>query len=566
MEKVVALVTTRAMSRSPNRPPPPSRLLTVAPGFDELLAGHELAWHQLWRQFRLDLRGGPDPVDEGPATVETLRVLRLSVFHLLQSASPHNVDLDAGIPARGLHGDHRGHVFWDELFAFPVLTLRLPGLARHCCATDPSARRRPPRRRQAGHTGAMYPWQSGSDGREETQRMHLNPLSERWLPDTSHLQRHVGLAVAYTIWQYYQATGDLEFLADHGAETLLEIARFFANLATYDSARDRFRIRGVMGPDEYSTRYPGSAEPGIDDNAYTNVLTVWLLLRARNVLDALPVTRRDELVESLALHSAELLHWDDVGRRMYVPIAPDGVISQFEGYRDLPELDWDDYRRRYGDIQRLDRILESEGRSVTTTRCPSRPTCSCCSTCCPPTSCASCSAASATPCRRQRSPHDRVLPRAHQSRVHAERVGRRLGAGAGAPRGGAGALRTGAAQRRGRHPGQDHRRRDPPRRDGRLRRPAAALLRRPGDPGRAVVQPALAAPIRAARVRGAIPRPVAHGPRLGADGACPLESGPGRVVRVGCGERRHELHPGDAVEFIAPGALTPAASPVSGEG
>ena len=398
--------------------------------------------------------------------------------------------------------------------------------------------------------------------------MHLNPLSERWLPDTSHLQRHVGLAVAYTIWQYYQATGDLEFLADHGAEALLEIARFFANLATYDSARDRFRIRGVMGPDEYSTRYPGSAEPGIDDNAYTNVLTVWLLLRARNVLDALPVTRRDELVESLALHSAELLHWDDVGRRMYVPIAPDGVISQFEGYRDLPELDWDDYRRRYGDIQRLDRILEAEGRSVDDYQ-------------------ASKQAdvlmlfylLSADELRELLGRLGYALPaeaiprtieyylEAHQPRVHAERVGRRLGAGAGAPRGGAGAFRTGAAQRRGRHPGRDHRRRDPSRGDGRLRRPAAALLRRPGDPaGRAVVQPALAAPIRAARVRGAIPRPVAHGPRLGADGACPLESGPGRVVRVGCGERRHELHPGDAVEFIGSGALTPAASPVSGEG
>ena len=40
------------------------------------------------------------------------------------------------------------------------------------------------------------------------------------------------------------------------------------------------------------------------------------------------------------------------------------MISQFEGYRDLAELDWADYRRRYGDIQRLDRILEAEGRSV----------------------------------------------------------------------------------------------------------------------------------------------------------------------------------------------------------
>jgi alpha,alpha-trehalase len=38
----------------------------------------------------------------------------------------------------------------------------------------------------------------------------------------------------------------------------------------------------------------------------------------------------------------------------------DGVISQFEGYEDLAELDWEAYRARHGDISRLDRILESE--------------------------------------------------------------------------------------------------------------------------------------------------------------------------------------------------------------
>ena len=42
----------------------------------------------------------------------------------------------------------------------------------------------------------------------------------------------------------------------------------------------------------------------------------------------------------------------------------DGVISQFEGYGDLAELDWDGYRERYGDIRRLDRILEAEGDTV----------------------------------------------------------------------------------------------------------------------------------------------------------------------------------------------------------
>jgi trehalose 6-phosphate phosphatase len=210
----------------------------------------------------------------------------------------------------------------------------------------------------------MFPWQSGSDGREESQQAHLNPRSGHWLPDTSHLQRHVGLAVAYNIWQYHQATDDLEFLAAHGAEVLLEIARFFADLARYDPATDRYRIRGVMGPDEFSTRYPGAAEPGIDDNAYTNVMTVWLLHRARDVLDALPPDRRAELVEVLDLNPVEQLHWEDVARRMAVPIGDDGVIGQFAGWRDLPHLDWDDYRRRYGDIQRLDRILEAEGRSV----------------------------------------------------------------------------------------------------------------------------------------------------------------------------------------------------------
>ncbi|MGE0296415.1 glycoside hydrolase family 65 protein [Pseudonocardia sp.] len=366
VDKVIALVT----SRDPAVSEPSGAAvdaLGAAPGFDELLGSHELAWHQLWRRFHLDLTDGQDAHDGSPAAAETLRTLRLSIFHLLQTVSPHSVDLDAGLPARGLHGEaYRGHVFWDELFVFPVLTLRLPGLARallrYRTRRLDAARRAA---REAGHAGAMYPWQSGSDGREESQRVHLNPLSGRWLPDTSHLQRHVGLAIAYSIWEYYQASGDLEFLADHGAETLLEIARFFAGLATYDAARDRYRIRGVMGPDEYSTRYPGAAEPGIDDNAYTNVMAVWLLLRARDVLDVLPAIRRAELLERLELGPAELLRWRDVSRRMYVPIAPDGVISQFEGYHDLPELDWDDYRRRYGgDIQRLDRILEAEGRSV----------------------------------------------------------------------------------------------------------------------------------------------------------------------------------------------------------
>jgi trehalose 6-phosphate phosphatase len=360
VEKVVALVTSRDDAVSE----PAAAAVEVLAGtaaFDELLAGHELVWQQTWRRFHLDLTRHPAAL-----ATETLRTLRLCTFHVLQAVSEHDGDLDAGVPARGLHGEaYRGHVFWDELFVYPMLTLRTPAVTRalllYRVRRLDAARRAA---RAAGYTGAMYPWQSGSDGREESQRRHLNPRSGHWLPDTSHLQRHVGLAVAYSVWQYYQATGDREFLSDHGAEVLLEVARFFAGLAHHDPVTDRFHVRGVMGPDEYSTRYPRSERAGIDDNAYTNVMTVWLLRRAEDVLAALEPIRRTELVESLDLGPAERLRWRDVGRRMFVPIAADGVISQYAGAHDLPDLDWAGYRARYGDLSRLDRILEAEGRSV----------------------------------------------------------------------------------------------------------------------------------------------------------------------------------------------------------
>ena len=115
----------------------------------------------------------------------------------------------------------------------------------------------------AGYAGAMFPWQSASNGREETQTMHLNPASGRWLPDASHRQRHVNAAIAYNMWQYFQATGDIEFLRFFGAEMILEIARFWASIATYNHALDRYEIKGVMGPDEYHERLsrPGRARP-----------------------------------------------------------------------------------------------------------------------------------------------------------------------------------------------------------------------------------------------------------------------------------------------------------------
>lgn len=135
-------------------------------------------------------------------------------------------------------------------------------------------------------------------------------------------------------------------------------------MATYDTDRDRYRIRGVVGPDEYHDAYPEAAASGIDDNAYTNVTAAWALARALELFNGLPAARRRELAEQLGLDDETLNRWEDISRRVYVPFHG-GVISQFEGYGELAELDWDAYRSRYCDIRRLDRILESEGDTRT---------------------------------------------------------------------------------------------------------------------------------------------------------------------------------------------------------
>ena len=269
------------------------------------------------------------------------------MFHLLQTVSEHSADLDVGIPARGLSGEaYRGHVFWDEIFVFPYLTLRMPDLARALLLYR--WRRLPHARlaaRQAGYRGAMFPWQSGASGREETQPLHLNPRSGRWLRDNSHLQRHIGLAVAYNTWQYYQATGDLDFLASYGAELILEIAKFWSSAATYDRADDRYDLLALMGPDEYHDGYPWRDEPGVDNNAYTNVMAAWTLTRALTTVDVLPERRRRELLDLLGVTRTDLERWDHISRRLRLRWHDDGILSQFEGYERLEQFDWDRLRR-----------------------------------------------------------------------------------------------------------------------------------------------------------------------------------------------------------------------------
>ncbi|MHC1562696.1 glycoside hydrolase family 65 protein [Actinomycetospora sp. C-140] len=327
------------------------------PDFAGCLAEHVDAWDEYWDVADLEV----------PAEPRIQLLLRFHMAHVLQVCSRHTARHDAGVPARGLNGEaYRGHVFWDELYVYPFLNYRLPeitrGLLMYRYRRLAEARAAAA---EAGYRGAMFPWQSGSDGTEETQVVHLNPLSGQWDPDHSHNQRHVNAAIFYNVWQYYQATDDLEFLRDYGAELMLEIARFWASIAHKDPDSGRYEIHGVMGPDEFHERYPGAEAGGLRNNAYTNVMVAWIAATAPKVLALLPKSRRRALRSRLGITDDEIARWSEMATSMDVPIHRDDsghpVITQFEGYESLAELDWDGYRARHRNIQRMDRILKAEG-------------------------------------------------------------------------------------------------------------------------------------------------------------------------------------------------------------
>jgi len=318
-------------------------------------APHQAKWKALWKVFDIQVEGD-DFVQQA---------LRLHAFHLLQSASTYNEDIDAGLPARGLHGEaYRGHIFWDEMYSFAFYNLHAPEITRALlmyryrrlgAAKDNAI--------QHGYQGAMYPWQSASTGEETTQQVHLNPMSGTWGPDYSSLQRHVSIAVAYNIWTYYYSSGDRDFLERYGMEMLLEISKFWSSATHYNKKRRCYEIHGVMGPDEFHEKYPGANKGGLKNNAYTNVMVAWFLDKTLELLKTLGDEERQAILFKTQIDEQELSRWSDMTKQMFVPMDDDGLLHQFEGYMDLQELDWEGYRKKYDNIHRMDRILKAEGLS-----------------------------------------------------------------------------------------------------------------------------------------------------------------------------------------------------------
>ena len=286
----------------------------VREGYDAIELVHRRHVQDFWRRSDVELDGAP----------ELQRAIRFNLFQLLQATARAE---GLGVPAKGVSGrGYEGHYFWDtEIYVVPFLTHTNPKWARQVlqfrCRMLGAARERA---REVGHLGALYPWRTIT-GRE----------ASAWYASGT-AQYHINADIAFAMHHYNRVTGDLAFMLDHGAEVLVETARFWLELGFFSERRDgRFCINGVTGPDEYTTV--------VDNNAYTNLMAKENLEIATRVIEWLQGSDPEahaELARATDLTGAEVDEWRRAADSMYVPRHEQlGIVLQDEHF--LERKRWD---------------------------------------------------------------------------------------------------------------------------------------------------------------------------------------------------------------------------------
>jgi alpha,alpha-trehalose phosphorylase len=272
-----------------------------AAGFEALCASQAAFLADFWASADVEI-AGDDALQQG---------IRFNEYHLLQSVGR---DGRTNIAAKGVTGEgYEGHYFWDtEIYIFPFFLYSKPEIARKLLeyryACLPQARERA--RQMAHATGALYPWRTIAGGE-----------CSAYFP-AGTAQYHINADIAYSIKAYFEATGDLDYMAQAGLEIVLETARVWIGIGS-DDREGRFCINEVTGPDEYTAL--------VNNNYYTNAMARMHLRFAADMAELLARERGAEFARVAAatgVTDEEIAVWRDAAERMYLPY--DGKLGIHE--------------------------------------------------------------------------------------------------------------------------------------------------------------------------------------------------------------------------------------------
>lgn len=312
--KYIAYVSSRDVDEAQVAPRAHAELDAArAAGFDAL-AGEQAAFlESFWERADVTI-DGDDALQQG---------VRFNQYHLLQSVGR---DGKTNIAAKGVTGEgYEGHYFWDtEIYVFPFFLFNRPEVARallhYRYAGLPKARERA--REMAHARGALYPWRTIAG----------NECSAYFPAGTA--QYHINADIAYSLRLYWQATGDLDFMADKGAEIVLETARIWLGIGNFDPS-GAFCIHCVTGPDEYTAL--------VNNNYYTNAMARMHLRFACEIAQRLRAERPAQfarLAAAIGLDDAELGRMAAAAAAMKLPYdAARGIHPQDDSF--LHKQPWD---------------------------------------------------------------------------------------------------------------------------------------------------------------------------------------------------------------------------------
>lgn len=262
---------------------------------------------KFWKQAELSVGGDP-LLNES---------LNFSLYSLIQSAGKDGI---SNIAAKGLSGEgYEGHYFWDtEIYMMPFFTLTYPEIASKLIEFRytilDKARENA---RILGHKqGALFPWRTIS-GME----------SSGYYPSGT-AQYHINSDIAYSIIQYYQATGDIDCLLAYGGEILIETSRLWLDAGHYEG--ERFVLNCMTGPDEYTCV--------VNNNYYTNQSVQYQL---QWVVKLYPMLKEKAapFLDRLAVTEEEIATFAVAAEAMYLPYSKELQIhAQDDSFLGKPVL------------------------------------------------------------------------------------------------------------------------------------------------------------------------------------------------------------------------------------
>ncbi|MFW5979550.1 MAG: glycosyl hydrolase family 65 protein [Halanaerobium sp.] len=295
-------------------------------GYQKLKEKHQAEWDKKWELMDIKIKGN---------LLDQLAV-RFNLYHNIIATPAHSERLPIG--ARGLSCQaYQGAAFWDqEIFNLPMFlfteTETAKNILKYRYHTLNGARKKA---EDLGYAGAFYAWISGKSGKELCPSFFFKDvISGRKIRNHfNDWQIHVSPDISYTIWKYYLATGDIDFVVDYGAEILFEVARFLNSRVHYNQYKDQYEIIRLLGPDEY--------HENVDNNAFTNYQTQFALKKALyfyyKMENEYP-EKLTQLKEKIGLTDPEVTAWQQIAEKIYLP-EPDQnkLIEQFDGYFDLED-------------------------------------------------------------------------------------------------------------------------------------------------------------------------------------------------------------------------------------